>query len=279
VLDDAIGVLTGAGVGSPRVDAELLLAHAWGVRRGQLLARDTVPATVVAAFEALVRRRAAREPLQHLTGRAPFRHVEVEVGPGVFVPRPETEAMAGWVIERLTEIATLRQPTVVELCAGSGAISLAILAEVPGVQVHAIELDEDAYRWATRNLAGTGAVLALGDMADTIAIWPHLRGGCDVVVANPPYIPMEAWESVPPEVRDHDPALALWSGADGLAATSVVARVAARLLRPGGLVASEHAEVQADSAPQVFAREGSFDQVRDHPDLTGRARFVTARRI
>jgi release factor glutamine methyltransferase len=279
VLDDAVAALTVAGVGSPRTDAELLLAHAWGIARGRLLAYDTVPTVVVAAFDALVARRAAREPLQHLTGSAPFRHVEVAVGPGVFVPRPETETMVGWVIERLAEVAAGRQPVVVELCAGSGAISMAILDEIPGAQVHAIELDEDAYGWATRNLAGTGAVLALGDMAETVSLWPQLRGACDVVVANPPYIPMEAWESVPPEVRDHDPALALWSGDDGLAATAVVARVAGQLLRPGGVVASEHAEVQADTAPQVFAREGSFDQVRDHPDLTGRARFVTARRI
>jgi release factor glutamine methyltransferase len=279
VVDDAIRTLTAAAVASPRVDAELLLAHAWGIRRGQLLAHETVPVDVVTAFEALVRRRAEREPVQHLTGSAPFRHVEVEVGPGVFVPRPETEAMAGWVIARLAEIAPVRRPVVVELCAGSGAISMAILDEVPDVQLYAIELDDGAYRWATRNLARTGAVLALGDMADTGSIWPHLRGGCDLVVANPPYIPMDAWESVPPEVRDHDPALALWSGADGLAATAVVARVASQLLRPGGRVASEHAEVQAESAPGVFVREGSFDLVRDHLDLTGRARFVTARRI
>lgn len=279
VVDDAVATLTAAGVGSPRVDAELLLAHAWGVRRGQLLAHATVPRKVVADFDDLLRRRAARVPLQHLTGRAAFRHVEVEVGPGVFVPRPETEAMTGWVIDRLAGFAATRRPVVVELCAGSGAISMAILDEVPGAQVYAIELDDGAYRWAARNLADTGAVLALGDMADTGSIWPHLLGACDVVVANPPYIPMEAWESVPPEVRDHDPALALWSGDDGLAATAIVARVAAQLLRPGGVVASEHAEVQAGSAPEVFVQEGSFDQVRDQLDLTGRARFVTARRV
>jgi release factor glutamine methyltransferase len=279
VLDEAVGVLTSAGVASPRVDAELLLTFVWGIERGRLIAYETVPTAVVADFGELIRRRAAREPLQHLTGRAPFRHVEIEVGPGVFVPRPETEAMAGWVIDRLTEIAVVRRPVVVELCAGSAAISMAILDEVSDVQVHAIELDDGAYRWAARNLAGTGAALALGDMADTGSIWPQLLGTCDVVVANPPYIPMEAWESVPPEVRDHDPALALWSGADGLAATAVVARVAAQLLRPGGLVASEHAEVQAQSAPEVFVSNGSFDQVRDHLDLAGRARFVTGRRI
>ena len=279
VVDDAVVTLSAAAVASPRVDAELLLAHVWGIQRGQLPAHETVPHAVVADFADLIRRRAAREPLQHLTGHAPFRYVDVEVGPGVFVPRPETEAMAGWAIDRLAGLATTRRPIVVELCAGSGAISMAILDEVPDAHVYAIELDDGAYRWAARNLAGTGAVLAHGDMADTGSIWPHLPGACDVVVANPPYIPMEAWESVPPEVRDHDPALALWSVHDGLAATEVVARVAAQLLRSGGAVASEHAEVQAQSAPDVFVHEGSFDEVRDHLDLTGRARFATARRI
>ncbi len=242
---------------------------------------ERVPADVAATFRALVERRATREPLQHLTGRAPFRHVEVEVGPGVFVPRPETEAMAGWVIEQVHRRAGLAgaPQVVLELCAGSGAISAAVADEAPDVELYALELDEGAFVYLDRNLASTTAAVRLGDMAAAERIWPRLVGACDVVVANPPYIPMEAYESVPPEVRDHDPALALWSGADGLEATSVVAAVAARMLRPGGVVASEHAEVQAVTAPAVFAQQGSFDQVRDHPDLTGRARFVTARRV
>jgi release factor glutamine methyltransferase len=163
---------------------------------------------------------------------------------------------------------------VVDLCTGSGAIALAVATEVPGAEVHAVELDERAAAWAARNLAGSGVRLVEGDMADAL---PELDGTVDVVVCNPPYIPVEAWESVATEARDHDPALALWSGADGLAAMRVLESVAGRLLHPGGWVGAEHADVQGESAPAVFAGTGRWSDVRDHRDLAGRPRFVTAR--
>ena len=162
---------------------------------------------------------------------------------------------------------------VVDLCTGSGAIALAIVHEVPGAQVHAVELDEPAYGWAQRNLSGTGVDLRLGDAADAFA---DLDGGVDVVVSNPPYIPLDAWESVAPEVRDHDPELALWSGEDGLDAMRMIEATAWRLLKPGGVVGVEHADVQGESAPEVFGRR--WADVRDHADLAGRPRFVTARK-
>ena len=160
----------------------------------------------MAAYDALLARRAAREPLQHLTGTAYFRHVELLVGPGVFVPRPETELLAGWAIDALADV---EQPVVVDLGTGSGAIAKAMADEVPGARVHAVELDDAAHGWAERNLAGTGVDLRHGDMADA---FDDLAGTVDVVICNPPYIPLDAWESVEPEVRDHDPQLALWSG-------------------------------------------------------------------
>jgi release factor glutamine methyltransferase len=163
---------------------------------------------------------------------------------------------------------------VVDLCTGSGAIALAISSEVPEALVHAVELDEPAYGWAVRNLDGSGVDLRQGDMADA---FHDLDGTVDVVVANPPYIPLEAYESVAPEARDHDPGLALWSGEDGLDAMRVVEQVAARLLRPGGWVGAEHADVQGTAAPEVFRRAARWVHVRDHPDLAGRPRFVTAR--
>ena len=218
----------------------------------------------------LISRRLSGVPVQHLTGEAFFRTVRLAVGHGVFVPRPETEVMTGWALDHLR---ALDRPVVVELCAGSGAISKAISAELPGCDQHAVELDAEAFGWAQRNLLDTGVNLWHGDMAEA---FPELDGSVDLVIANPPYIPLEAWESVAADVRDHDPALALWSGDDGLDATRVVARVAARLLRAGGLVCSEHAEVQELSAPEVFVRNGNFEQVRDERDLTGRPRFVTA---
>ena len=257
---------------SARHDAEALAAHVLGCSRGDLLVRTEIDRD---AYHALITRRASRVPLQHLTGRAYFRHLELEVGPGVFLPRPETEVLAGWVIDRLRSDG-LDRPVVVDLCTGSGAVALAVATEVPSAVVHAVELDEAAHGWAVRNLAGSGVRLVHGDLVDAFG---ELDGAVDVVVANPPYIPFDAWESVDPEVRDHDPAAALWADGDGLVVVRQSERTAARLLRPGGVVAVEHADAQADSAPAVFTVTGAWHEVRDHRDLAGRSRFVTATRV
>lgn len=264
--------LGAAGVPSPRHDAEVLAAHVLGCHRGELLLRDEIDDT---AYESVVARRAARVPLQHLTGRAYFRHVELAIGPGVFVPRPETEVLTGWAIDWLHAQA-LAHPVVVDLCTGSGAIALAVATEVPTAEVHAVEIDPAAYEWAERNLAGSGVRLHLGDATETL---PELDGRADLVIANPPYIPYEAWESVDVEVRDHDPGAALWGGGhDGLDVVRTVERTAGRLLRDGGVVAIEHADVQGQTAPSVFAATGRWTAVRDHDDLSARPRFVTATR-
>ena len=264
--------LTEAGVASPEYDSSELLAHVLGTTRSRLPLVDQVDAQQQADFEELLARRATREPLQHLTGSAAFRHVELKVGPGVFLPRPETELLAGWAIERAKDVGP--RAVVVDLCCGSGAIALSVADEVADAEVHAVELDPAAHAWAERNLLGSGVVLRLGDMADAL---PELDGGVDVVVCNPPYIPLEAWASVAPEARDHDPALALWSGEDGLDAIRVLESTAARLLRPGGWVGTEHADVQGESAARVFLDSGRWTEVRDHSDLAGRARYLTAR--
>ena len=264
-----------AGVASPDRDAELLLAHVLGVPLGRLALAGDLDASQQQQYDALLARRSAREPLQHLTGTAAFRHVELLVGPGVFVPRPETELLAGWAVE--AALAVVERDggcRVVDLCTGSGAIAKAVADEVPAAEVHAVELDPAAHAWAERNLAGTGVDLSQGDMADA---FDELLGTVDVVVCNPPYIPLEAWESVAVEARDHDPHLALFSGDDGLEAMRVLERRAAALLRAGGVVGAEHADVQGESAPAVFRASGRWRDVADHPDLAGRARFVTAR--
>ncbi|WP_228942909.1 peptide chain release factor N(5)-glutamine methyltransferase [Nocardioides sp. Leaf374] len=275
VLAAASTRLREAGVASPEHDADALLAHALGTTRGRLVLVDRVGGPALAAYDALVARRASREPLQHLTGTAAFRHVELAVGPGVFVPRPETELLAGWAVDAARAVlAQGREPVVVDLCTGSGAIARALADEVPGARVHAVELDEGAHAWAERNLSGTGVELRRGDMATA---FEDLRGTVDVISCNPPYVPLEAWESVAPEARDHDPHLALFSGDDGLDAMRVLAVRAAQLLRPGGVVGAEHADVQGESAPAVFVAAGRWADVRDHTDLAGRARFTTAR--
>ena len=274
LLRAAASRLGEAGVPSPEHDAAELLAHVLGVSRGALAVRDVDP-EARARFEELLRRREAREPLQHLTGVAGFRYLELAVGPGVFVPRPETELLAGWAVDRAGAIAAEGgTPVVVDLCTGTGAIALSVATEVPAARVHAVELDEHACDWAARNLAGSGVDLRQGDMAEAFG---DLDGTVHVVVSNPPYIPLAAFESVAAEARDHDPALALWSGEDGLDAMRVVERVATRLLAPGGVVGAEHADLQGDSAPSVFSRTGRWADVRDHQDLAGRPRFVTAR--
>jgi release factor glutamine methyltransferase len=263
-------------VGSPDHDAAELFAHVLGTTRGRLARVDRITLQQQEAYDELVARRAAREPLQHLTGTAAFRYVELAVGPGVFVPRPETELLTGWGVERAREVAAAadRAPVVVDLCTGSGAIALSVATEVPAAEVHAVELDRGAWQWAARNLEGSGVDLREGDMAGAFG---DLDGSVDVVLCNPPYIPLDAYESVEPEARDHDPQLALFSGDDGLAALRVLEQVAARLLRPGGVVGAEHADVQGESAPAVFSSAGRWMEVRDHRDLTGRPRFLTAR--
>jgi release factor glutamine methyltransferase len=260
--------LAEAGVPSPQFDAESLAAYALGVERRDLWKHPSLGAAD-ADFQSFVDRRCAREPLQHITGAAHFRHLTLAVGPGVFVPRPETELVAeaaiGWA-------ARLPAARVVDLCTGSGAIALAVATEVPTATVHAVEADPAAFEWARRNCAGSAVDLRLGDMATA---FDDLDGTVDVVVSNPPYIPAGAVIR-DPEVAAHDPAAALWSGADGLDAIRVVERVAARLLHVGGVVVVEHADLQGESAPEVFRAAGRWTDVTDHRDLAGRDRYLTA---
>lgn len=264
--------LTDAGVASPRIDAEELAAHLLGVERRDLVRHDTIDGV---AYTDLVEARAARTPLQHLTGIAYFRHVSLAVGPGVFVPRPETEVMVGQFVDAARALPA--GAVAVDLCTGSGAIALSLAREVPGLTVHAVELDPGALAWARRNLDGSGVRLYAADAADAL---PELNGQVDLVVSNPPYIPLAAWESVAVEARDHDPAPALWGGGDdGLDVMRSVERTAGRLLKAGGKVAVEHADVQGPAVVAIFAASGRWTGVRSHQDLTERDRFVTAVRV
>jgi release factor glutamine methyltransferase len=278
LLRAAEGRLAAAGVTSARTDAEVLLAHVLGVDRsrlGVLLAlREAVDP---AGFEDLLAQREQRVPLQHLTGRAGFRSLELHVGPGVFVPRPETETVAQLAVDEARRLVAAGEfPTVVDLCTGSGAIALAVATEVPRAAVHAVELDPMAHAWARRNVdeLAPRVDLRLGDAATA---FDDLDGRVDVVVSNPPYVPPGA---VPhdPEVALHDPEVALYGlGDDGLLVPRRVVAAAARLLAPGGYVVVEHAEVQERPARALFAGP-SWTAVESHRDLTGRPRSTTARR-
>lgn len=270
-------VLADAGVASPAADARQLAAHLLGVDRGRLASLELVGAPAPAALEELVAERARRVPLQHLTGRAAFRGVEVRVGPGVFVPRPETETTAGLATQEAGRLAAGgRRPVVVDLCTGSGAIALCVVTEVPGARVHAVELSELAHAWAAANLDGSGVELRLGDGATAFG---ELDAGVDVVVTNPPYIPPGALP-VDPEVREHDPAQALYGGGrDGLKVPRRMVRAARRLLRPGGLLVIEHAEVQQEVLAGELRADRAWTQVTGHRDLSGRPRALVARRL
>ncbi|ETK33828.1 peptide chain release factor N(5)-glutamine methyltransferase [Microbispora sp. ATCC PTA-5024] len=266
--------LAEAGVPSPRTDAEEIAAFVHGVARSRLhMVKD---ADFDARFWEGIARREAREPLQHITGRAYFRYLSLEVGPGVFVPRPETEVVAGWAIDRLREM-DVAQPVVVDLGTGSGAIALSIAQEVALAQVHAVEIDPVAYSWARRNILEHGqgrTSLHPEDLADCL---PELNGRVDLVISNPPYIPPGA---IPrdPEVRDYDPSRALYgSGDDGLDEVRAVERTARRLLRPGGFVAVEHADQQGNAVYWLFSEDRGWRDARLRQDLTGRDRYVTAR--
>ena len=265
--------LADAGVPSPRFDAEELAAFVHGVKRGEL--HRVADADFDARYWEAVARREAREPLQHITGRAFFRYLELQVGPGVFVPRPETESVVGWAIDAVRAM-DVAEPLIVDLCTGSGAIALALAQEVPRSRVHAVELDEGAVRLgASRTSRAAGSRCTTATRCTAL---PELDGQVDLVVSNPPYIPLTEWEYVAPEARDHDPRLALFSGEDGLDTIRGLERTAHRLLRPGGVVVIEHADTQGGQVPWIFTEDRGWADAADHPDLNNRPRFATARR-
>lgn len=277
VVRDTARRFSAAGVPDPQVDAELLVAHVLDSSRGGVQAAairgDRMPPPAVAALAPLVDRRCAREPLQHLTGLAPFRSLELAVGPGVFVPRPETEMVAQLAIDALRSVAS-ESPIAVDLGTGSGAIALAMATEVSRARVFAAENSVDAYIWTKQNVARIGArnvTLAFIDLADA---FPELDGTVSVVASNPPYVPDDA---IPrdPEVRLFDPPAALYGGPDGLDAVRQLSRVGLRLAHPGGSMVIEHGEWQGAAIRDILTADG-WRAAATHPDLTARDRATTA---
>lgn len=284
LVEGATRLLAEAGVGSPRHDATALAAHVLGLPRLDLVLPPPVPAGFAADFAAVVERRRRREPLQHIVGSTTFRYLTLHVEPGVFVPRPETEVVAQVAVDEAARLIDLgREPVVVDLCCGAGGIALSVTTEVPGARVTAVDAAPAAVALTRRNAAATmvpGAVDPVVLAADVRAedLLADLTGRVDVLVSNPPYIPPDA-VPVDPEVRDHDPDLALYGGgADGLQVPRAVIAAAARLLVPGGLLVMEHAEVQGPAVRRAAAATGAFVDVDTRPDLTGRPRMVVARR-
>ncbi|WP_229402971.1 peptide chain release factor N(5)-glutamine methyltransferase [Micromonospora okii] len=303
----AVRVLAEAGIEAPRAEAELLAAHVLGVPRGRLALADGLAPGELDRYDALVARRAAREPLQHLTGSAGFRYLELAVGPGVFVPRPETELLAGWGVDRARSRRSAERggtggerdraggerdgdagerggvdgPLVVDLCSGSGAIALAVAQEVPGARVVAVERSPTALAWLRRNAADRAVAgdrpveVVVADVTDP-GLLPELVGRVDVLLCNPPYVPRAV--AVPPEVAAHDPDEAVFGGADGLDVIRPVLARAAELLRPGGVLGVEHDDTHGAAVPALLRADGRYEAVEENRDLAGRPRFATARR-
>jgi release factor glutamine methyltransferase len=271
IVAAAADELAAAGVASPRVDAELIAAHVLEVSRGRLALIDSLRPDQLRRFTTLVGERARRIPLQHLLGSAAFRHLELAVGDGVFIPRPETELLAGWGIER-----TPPGGVVVDLCSGTGAIALSVADESKAARVIAVERSPVALDFLRRNAIPFPSVEVVeGDVTDP-ALLPDVRGAADVLLCNPPYVPDGT--EVPPEVADHDPAEAVFGGTDGLEVIRPVIALAAALLKPGGVVGIEHDDVHGEAVPSLLRADGRFDEVTGHEDYSGRPRFATARR-
>lgn len=288
LVRQATAQLTTAGCPSPETDSQLLVAFVLDVDRKELVGEQTLTDSQVAQTNELIVKRVARVPLQHLTGQAFFRHLTLQVGKGVFIPRPETELLAQVGLDALNKIEGPK--LAVELCAGSGAIALSLALESPNTTVHAVELSKDAYVWLDKNVKSyadqlsriNSSVIIYHDDATKREVLAHLAGTVDVVLSNPPYIPSEM---IPrePEVRDHDPHVALFGGPDGLDVAREVALVAAELLKPNGLFGFEHADVQGETSVVMLERQQVDGQplwsdIKDNLDYNGLPRFTTALR-
>ena len=270
-ISAAADVLAGAGINSARADAELLAAHIAGTDRGRLAVLDPPEAGFFDRFDDAVRSRSRRIPLQHIIGTAAFGPVQLEVGPGVFIPRPETEAMLEWTLAQ----SLPRDAVIVDLCTGSGALAVALAAQRPGMRVIAVDDDATALGYARRNAVSTSVRLVQADVTDP-ALLPELDGAVDLVVSNPPYIPDGA--ELEPEVALHDPAHALFGWPDGMAVIAPIVERAAAWLKVGGLLAIEHDDTTSTLTVETVRAAGQFVDVTARRDLTGRPRFVTARR-
>lgn len=276
LLADTVMKFAQAGIESAQADAEILLSYVLELERGEMLAQSVTGVELnpdqLQRFLHLAERRANREPLQHLTGVASFRKLELQVGPGVFVPRFETETVVEKALALLDSLEA-EHPIVVDLATGSGAIALSIATECPEAKVFAVELSEDALKYTRLNFAkyAPSAVLVQGDLAEAFA---ELFGQVDLLISNPPYIP---YDMIPiyPEVHLHDPALALYGGSDGLDLVRTVARRGLDLVKPGGKLVIEHADMQGLAVREILLDLG-WQDVETGKDLAGRDRMVSA---
>jgi release factor glutamine methyltransferase len=270
-IDSAAALLAEAGIDSARCDAEQLAAHLAGTDRGRLTLLESPGDEFFERYRDVVAARSRRVPLQHLIGTVAFGPIELHVGPGVFIPRPETEAMLAWA----TAQHLAARPVIVDLCTGSGALALALARHRPAARIIGIDDSDAALDYARRNAEGTTVELVHADVTAPDLL-PELDGRVDLVVANPPYVPDNVL--LEPEVAQHDPHHAVFGGPDGMAMIAAVVHLAGRWLRPGGLFAVEHDDTTSSRTLELVESTGLFEGARVWQDLAGRPRFVTARR-
>ncbi|MGB8391518.1 peptide chain release factor N(5)-glutamine methyltransferase [Mycobacterium sp.] len=270
-IDSAAALLAEAGIDSARWDAEQLAAHVAGTDRGRLALLESPGDEFLGRYRDVVTARSQRVPLQHLTGTAAFGPVMLHVGTGVFIPRPETEAILAWA----TALRLPTRPLIVDICTGSGALAVALAHHRPAARIVGIDDSDAALEYARRNARGTAVELIRANVT-TPGLLSELDGQVDLVVANPPYVPDDA--VVEPEVAHHDPHHAVFGGPDGMAVIAAVVRLAGRWLRPGGLIAVEHDDTTSSHTVELVENTGLFEDVQARRDLAGRPRFVTARR-
>jgi release factor glutamine methyltransferase len=270
-IDCAAAQLAEAGIDSARHDAEQLAAHLAGTERGRLSLVESLDEDFFTRYQDVVAARSRRVPLQHLVGTEAFGPVVLHVGPGVFIPRPETEAMLAWAIAQRLPI----RPVIVDVCTGSGALALALARHLPDARVIGIDDSDAALNYARRNAEGSSVELVRADAA-AAGLLAELDGRVDLIVSNPPYVPDDA--VVEPEVAQYDPPHAVFGGPDGMTVIAAVVRQAGRWLRPGGLFAVEHDDTTSTNTVELVESTGLFEDIQARQDLAGRPRFVTARR-
>jgi release factor glutamine methyltransferase len=276
-IEIATDKFSAAGVQSPSIDAEILCAFVLGVSRKDLVQlivlEQSFPENKIQQFHSAVSRREKREPLQHITGLAPFRHIELEVGPGVFIPRPETEQLVSLALEKLKGIS---DPVIVDMCSGSGAVAVSLATELAGARVYAVEISGEAFAYLQRNFQNYGLDVSVLRNEDLATCFDELEGKVDMVISNPPYIPNRA-VPVDLEVQLHDPALALYGGEDGLDVVRSISSRALYLLKPSGQLLVEHADTQAAAVGQLLLARG-WQETSSFQDLAGKDRIFYARK-
>jgi release factor glutamine methyltransferase len=275
LLSESSSKLTEAGVISATVDAELITCFCLGISRSELslmvATNQEFPQESLDKFQVALARRVARQPLQHITGTAPFRHLELKVGPGVFTPRPETEQVVGFAMEKITNF---QSPLIVDLCSGSGAIAISSATEIPESKVFAVEKSEEAFGYLLQNAASYGfskVNLRNEDLQNSLS---ELDGKVDLVISNPPYIPNDAIP-IDLEVQLHEPSMSLYGGVDGLDVIRQISIRAKKLLKSGGLLVLEHADSQSNAIGKLLLA-GGWLEIEARADLAGKERMISA---